>query len=95
MESTEQGFGSGAFRADILCTDTDTGTKVLIENQLERTDHRHLGQLMTYAAGLHAVTIIWIADQFSDDHRATMDWLNEITSDEFRFFGVVVECCRS
>ena len=91
VESTEQGFGSGAFRADILCTDTDTGTKVLIENQLERTDHRHLGQLMTYAAGLHAVTIIWIADQFSDDHRAAMDWLNEITSDEFRFFGVVVE----
>ncbi len=91
VESTEQGFGSGTFRADILCTDTDTDTKVLIENQLERTDHRHLGQLMTYAAGLHAVTIIWIADQFSEDHRAALDWLNEITSDEFKFFGVVVE----
>lgn len=49
---------------------------------------------MTYAAGLHAVTIIWIADQFSDDHRAAMDWLNEITLDESRFFGVVVEALQ-
>jgi hypothetical protein len=50
----------GPFRADILCRDTATDNWVLIENQLERTDHCHPGQLITYAAGLNAVTIVWI-----------------------------------
>ena len=54
----------GPFRADILCKDSADGTWVLIENQLERTDHTHLGQLITYAAGLHAVTIVWISSNF-------------------------------
>ena len=81
----------GPFRADILCKNTDGGSWVLIENQLERTDHRHLGQLLTYAAGLHAVTICWIAESFTEEHRATLDWLNEITDDRFQFFGLEVE----
>lgn len=84
----------GPFRADILCRDSDDGSWVLIENQLERTDHTHLGQLLTYAAGLHAVTIVWIAQRFSEEHRAAVDWLNEITADEFRFFALEVELWR-
>lgn len=86
----------GPFRADILCLDTATTDKhwVLIENQLYRTDHTHLGQLMTYAAGLNAVTIVWIARQFTDEHRAALDWLNEITDEEIRFFGIEVELWR-
>lgn len=86
----------GPFRADILCLDTATTDKhwVLIENQLYRTDHTHLGQLITYAAGLDAVTIIWIAGQFTDEHRAALDWLNEITDEEIRFFGIEVELWR-
>lgn len=84
----------GPFRADILCKDTDNGSWVLIENQLERTNHLHLGQLLTYAAGLHAVTIVWIAETFTDEHRATLDWLNEITDDSFRFFGLEIELWR-
>lgn len=83
----------GPFRADILCKDLDEEDDhwILIENQIEKTDHKHLGQLMTYAAGLQAVTIIWIASQFTDEHRAALDWLNRITDEDFRFFGLEVE----
>ena len=86
----------GLFRADILCFDTDIFESdgkhyVLIENQLEITDHKHLGQLMTYAAGLDAVTIIWIASKFTEEHRAALDWLNRITDETFRFFGIEIE----
>ena len=84
----------GPFRADILCKDLGNDSWVLIENQLERTDHKHLGQLLTYAAGLKAVTIVWIADSFTDEHRAALDWLNSITDDEFRFFALEVELWR-
>ena len=73
---------------------SDGGSWVLIENQLERTDHGHLGQLLTYAAGLHAVTICWVAERFTEEHRATLDWLNEITGDQFQFFGLEVELWR-
>ena len=68
LEIEAQERNVGPFRADILCKDTLDGSWVLIENQLERTDHLHLGQLMTYAAGLHAVTIVWVATQFTEEH---------------------------
>jgi hypothetical protein len=84
----------GPFRADILCKDRVTDDWVLIENQLERTDHTHLGQLMTYAAGLNAVTIVWIAKKFTEEHRAALDWLNDITDSSFNFFGLEVELWR-
>lgn len=86
----------GLFRADIVCLDTASLDNhwVLIENQLNRTDHTHLGQLMTYAAGLDAVTIIWIAREFTDEHSAALDWLNKITDADIRFFGIEVELWR-
>jgi hypothetical protein len=89
LEAQEQRVGP--FRADILCKDTATGNWVLIENQIERTDHSHLGQLITYAAGLKAVTIVWIADKFTEEHRSAMDWLNEISSEDVNFFGLEIE----
>ena len=89
VEAKEQAVGP--FRADILCKDTESGAWVLIENQLEKTDHTHLGQLMTYAAGLDAVTIVWLAERFTDEHRAALDWLNRITDDKFTFFGLEIE----
>jgi len=81
----------GPFRADILCKSTIDDSYVLVENQLEKTDHNHLGQLMTYAAGLEAVTIIWISKKFTEEHRAALDWLNRITDEEIKFFGIEVE----
>ena len=84
----------GPFRADILCKDTVTDSWVLIENQLERTNHTHLGQLLTYAAGLDAVTVVWIAERFTEEHRAALDWLNEITAEGFSFFGLEIELWR-
>ena len=92
LEAQEQSVGP--FRADILCKDTATNHWVLIENQLERTDHLHLGQLLTYAAGLDAVTIVWIAARFTDEHRAALDWLNEKTEESVNFFGLEIELWR-
>ena len=91
LEVQEQEANVGPFRADILCRNTADNTLVLIENQLERTDHSHLGQLMTYAAGLDAVTLIWVVERFTEEHRAALDWLNRITDDGFHFFGLEVE----
>ena len=84
----------GLFRADILCKNIETEDWILIENQLERTDHTHLGQLITYAAGLKAVTIVWIAACFTEEHRAAIDWLNEITDSNFNFFALEIELWR-
>ena len=64
---------------------------VLIENQLETTDHTHLGQLLTYASGLEAATIIWIAAQFHEQHQAALDWWNTKTDQSIRFFGLEIE----
>ena len=94
LEVEAQERNVGPFRADILCKDTATDDSVLIENQLERTDHTHLGQLLTYAAGLEAVTVVWIAERFTDEHRAALDWLNEITAEGFSFFGLEIELWR-
>lgn len=94
LELEAQEKNVGLFRADILCKDTATDSWVLIENQLERTDHTHLGQLLTYAAGLNAVTIVWVAARFAEDHRAALDWLNEVTGSNINFFGLEVELWR-
>lgn len=92
LEAVERNVGP--FRADILCKDTARDTWVLVENQLERTDHTHLGQLMTYAAGLDAVTIVWVAARVAEEHRAAIDWLNDKTDADMRFFAIEVELWR-
>jgi hypothetical protein len=94
LELEAQEKAVGPFRADLLCKDVATDSWVLIENQLERTDHSHLGQLLIYAAGLQAVTIVWIAARFTEEHRATLDLLNKITDESFRFFGLEIELWR-
>ena len=89
LEATERNVGP--FRADILCKEVGSDRWILIENQLEQTDHSHMGQLITYAAGLDAVTIVWIAREFRDEHRAALDWLNSVTGTDIHFFGLEVE----
>ena len=86
----------GPYRADLVCedSDSDTGQLVLIENQLAKTDHRHLGQLLTYAAGLQAKTVVWIARRFTEEHQAALDWLNDHSDDAIRLFGLEIELWR-
>lgn len=81
----------GGYFADILCKDLFSDKLVLIENQLEVTDHSHLGQILTYAAGLGASVIVWICKAFNEEHRAALDWLNDNTGDNLHFFGIEIE----
>jgi len=84
----------GPFSADLVAKDLSTGAIVLVENQLEQTDHSHLGQLITYASGLGATELIWVTPTMRDQHRQAMTWLNENTSEDVRFYGVEVELLR-
>src|SRR5437879_4291822 len=75
IESPQTEVSVGSFQADILAEDQD-GNKVIIENQLEPSNHDHLGKLITYASGLQAKTIIWIVGDVKDEHKQAIDWLN-------------------
>ncbi len=91
LELEAQEINVGKFRADILCKNTVDDSWVVIENQLERTNHKHLGQILTYSAGLNAYTVVWIAQEFEQEHLSALDWLNEITHERFRCFGIEVK----
>ena len=92
VEETEKRVGS--FAADIVCREWGTEHRVLIENQFGETDHDHLGKLITYAAGLDAATVIWIAGNLREEHRAALDWLNDNTRKEVRFLGIEIKLYR-
>lgn len=81
----------GSFSLDILARDVETGDYVAIENQLEITDHTHLGQLITYASGVDAKINIWVSKEIREEHRKAVDWLNENTNDDLQFFAVEVQ----
>lgn len=84
----------GGFSLDLLGRDEATGRTVIVENQLETSDHAHLGQILTYAAGTNPTTIVWVTTGFRPEHRAAIDWLNERTNQDTRFFGVEIEVVR-
>lgn len=94
IELVETERAVGPYFADILATSPRNGANVLIENQLEASDHKHLGQIMTYLAGLEAETVIWIAADFADEHLSAIRWLNLHTVDRFSFFAVKVRAVR-
>ncbi len=81
----------GDFNVDILVEETGSGIKAIIENQLEITDHDHLGKLITYASGHGAGYIIWIFRDVREEHRQAIDWLNEHTTDDINFFAIKLE----
>jgi len=80
----------GDFKLDIIGKDANTNKFVAVENQLESTDHNHLGQLITYSAGVNAGIIIWIAKELREEHKNALEWLNENSISEISFFGVEV-----
>ena len=92
LEPIETESSVGAFSVDILAQESGTGRKVVIENQLEETNHDHLGKIITYAAGKAAEIVVWVVARARDEHRQAVEWLNSHTDDECSFFLVEIEC---
>ena len=88
----------GKYTADLICHDANDNSQIVIENQFGGTNHDHLGKLLTYASALDSDppvrSVIWISESFNDEHRSTLDWLNRISYDEIRFFGITIELLR-
>ena len=92
IEQSEHPVGN--FSLDLIGRDLTNDTVLIVENQLSGTDHNHLGQILTYAAGTDASSIVWIADSFREEHRQAIDWLNENTQENVRFFGIELQVVR-
>ena len=90
--NTEQYVGS--YRCDIICKDELTGKSVLIENQLEQTNHDHLGKIITYASGLDASVVVWIVANARDEHASAIEWLNNHTDDNVSFFLIEIHAYK-
>lgn len=98
IELEERESSVGAFSLDILARDQDSGEAVVIENQIEQSDHEHLGKLITYASGKDAKYIVWIVKDAREEHRAAIEWLNKISDDTIGFsirFFVVSFCLKT
>lgn len=90
----EQESTVGEFSVDIFATEESTGRKIIIENQLEDTNHDHLGKIITYASGKDAEVIIWIVKRARDEHKQAIEWLNNHTDDKCAFFLIEIELWR-
>lgn len=84
VDETESSVGD--FNVDIYASETGTDRKIIIENQLEDTDHDHLGKLITYASGKGADVVIWVVKHAREEHKAAIEWLNNHTDDKIGFF---------
>ena len=90
LELTANEHPVGGFSLDLIGTDVTNNCTLIVENQLAMTDHSHLGQLITYAAGTDAATVVWMATDFREEHRQSLDFLNEVAGDDARFFGIEI-----
>ena len=84
----------GKFSLDLMGHEVSSGNRVIVENQLEKSDHSHLGQLLTYAGGTDPSHVIWIAKEMRDEHRAALDWLNQRTDSDTLFFGIEIKAIQ-
>ena len=84
----------GGYRCDVICKDELSGKIVLIENQLEQTNHDHLGKIITYASGLDASVIVWIVESAREEHKSAIEWLNSHTDDSIAFFLIEVHAYK-
>jgi len=94
IELTEAEHPVGGFALDLVGRDLTNGCVLIVENQLSPTDHSHLGQLLTYAAGTEARTVVWLAPEFREEHRQALDYLNGLGGEDARFFGVQIGVVR-
>lgn len=94
LELVQTEVQTSEYYIDIVARVAGTEEIVVIENQLTRTDHSHLGQALTYAGGTDAAFVIWVAPKFSEGHLAALDWLNRKTTEDVAFFGVEIEAWR-
>jgi Domain of unknown function (DUF4268) len=94
LELTANEHPVGSFALDLIGRDLTNDCVLIVENQLTVTDHSHLGQIMTYAAGTDAATVVWLATGFREEHRAALDWLNILAQGNARFFGVEIGAVR-
>ena len=94
LEDVQTEVSVGPFFLDVLARDSGSDRVVVIENQLENTDHDHLGKLLTYAAFFKAHVIVWIARDFRPEHRAVFDWLNDRMDEQNAFFAIRVEAWK-
>lgn len=94
LEIGERESRVGDFSADLVGHDLTTNAAIVIENQLAPTDHSHLGQLITYAAGLDTKVQIWVSTEIREEHRQAVDWLNDVTREEYSFFAIRVELLK-
>ena len=84
----------GPYRCDLVAKDETSGIKVIIENQLEGTNHDHLGKIITYASGLDAKVLVWIVREAKEEHRAAIEWLNNNTAGDINFFLIEIHAYR-
>lgn len=90
LSEVEKEVYVGSYRCDLVGTDETTGDKIIIENQLEMSNHDHLGKIITYASGLDAKVVVWIVKEAREEHRSAIEWLNNNTPEKLSFFLIEI-----